>query len=166
MSNIYNNRTEYKHPFVCLILHRRRSRTGCRGNILPKSPTFGACCCFYICIQFRYIESFFQSIICSFHSYRPSDSIPGSIKNISLVYSKFFLARSPPIHMMRYCFAGLRLFMLTETHSHRRIPSYHNYKLLSNLQSGSKNIFAGRIILLRTAVTIIGPRATEWVAAM
>ena len=48
------------------------------------------------------------------NSYRPSDSIPGSIKNISPVYSKNFLARSPPIHMIRYCFAGLQLFMLAK----------------------------------------------------
>ena len=74
-----------------------------------------------------YIEkSFFLSIICSFHSYRPSHSIPRSMKHISPVYSKNFLARcvrSPPIHMMRYRFAGLHLFMIAETHSHRRIPS-------------------------------------------
>ena len=62
---------------------------------------------------------------------------------ISPVYSKIFLARyarSPTIHMMRYYFARLHLFILVEIHSHRRIPSLHDYKLLV-IYKASQKIF-------------------------
>ena len=85
------------------------NHTGCRGNILPKSSTFGACCCFYICIQFRNIARwFFYQLFVAFITIDLPIQYLETLK-IYLLYSKIF-------HLMRYCF-GVTPFIFVSRNS-------------------------------------------------
>ena len=138
---IYHSHTIYsRNRFILTRGFSYYIGVGAAAIFYQNPQTFGAC---VFSILFVYNlgiskEGFFLSIICSFHSYLIQ--YLEALKTYPCILKNFFArcARSPPIHMMRYCFAGLHLFMLAETHSHKGFPLSITINYLVIYKAGQK----------------------------